>query len=532
LLKIRDGQAADEDLRMPARVLPSREFGAIVTAFEAACDQAVLAATEQTRVRSGYAEVFIDQFRRTQSLMQRQLYLIEQLELSEKSPELLSKLFQLDHLVTRMRRNNENMLVVSGTELARKPTEAASIESIIRSAMSEIEHYQRVELIDPPAGKIVASAGNDLVRMLAELIDNAASFSPPETAVTVRAYVRRDGSLSIAVVDNGVGMTDIKVREVNERLTRLGSNELARSRRVGLLVVGRLAGRHGIGVELLGGDTHTGVTALISVPSEFVIEAERPGWADRRHAMQAAARREAVLEATGVTRGAVQNSDGRNAPRTADMRPAKSIGNPLAPSLRTGSVLGTSLNNTASMDGVPRTAVSSSKIRSIRDAIDGRTWDLLERAHADVAEELPTRTPNPLIGRPVSGKDAAERVASAWFRARNTAGQRRSTSTAAGVDDATPDDWNDGWIVLDAPPRPETYEYTEDGLPVRERGAHLVPGSAKPKAGDATQTPRQPIPRDPAHTRSRLSSFQQGVRRAKAKATQTGKPRSTAERAR
>jgi signal transduction histidine kinase len=532
LVKLRDGRATDEERRLPPRILPSNELRAVATAFEAACDQAILAVVEQNRVRSGYAEVFVNQFRRTQSLIQRQLVLIDQLENNEASPELLSKLFQLDHLVTRMRRNNENMLVLSGTELPRRPAEATPIESVIRVAMSEIEQYRRVHLVNPPVGKIVASAGTDLVRMLAELIDNATAFSPPATTVTVQAQVQRDGCLSIAVIDNGVGMSDDEVREVNDRLTRLRSTDLAQSRRVGLLVVGRLAGRHGIGVELLGGDKHVGLTALIAVPAEFVVEAERPGWADRRHAMQAAAqRRGGGSEPAGVSGNTRQNGSGlhKNArqgggqdPATRGIAPHRDgpTGKPLPPLSRgETSVLFGPLEgpqDPASSENAMPSSKRRGELAPFRASADGRAKELLARAHADVEEELPVRTPNRLIGRPSAGKDVAKRASSAWFRARNTASQPRSVSVAAGVDDTAADDWNEGWTVVESTPRPQTYEYTDDGLPVRERGAHLVPGSARPKTpGAAHGASQQPIQRDPAYTRSRLQSFQQGVRRAK-----------------
>ncbi|GGP68146.1 sensor histidine kinase [Saccharothrix coeruleofusca] len=477
LQRARDGRAAERP-SMPAPA--GGEFGAIAAAFDTVCGEAVQAATEQAKMRSGYAEVFVNMFRRSQSLVQRQLQLVQQLEQEADSPDQLTKLFQLDHLVTRTRRNNENVLVLSGTELVRKTGMPVPVANVIQAAMSEVEQYQRVEAVDPPKAKVVDSAAGDLIRMLAELIDNATAFSAPDTAVTVQAQVLRDGSLSIAVADNGIGMSDEEVRAANERLTRLGSLELATSRRVGLLVVGRLAGRHGFGVELLGGENFPGVTVLVSVPADFVVEAERPGWADRRHAMKAAQLRRAQSdEPTGGTK-----------PR------------------RLVSVGGSDTDTPARTGAATATAVRSSP--------EERARELVEQAHADVPEELPLRKPNRVIGKAGAVKSPAERAASAWFRARDTAEQPRAVSVAPSARDRErPENWqsvvDDDWNVVETMSRPERYAYTEDGLPMRERGAQLLPGSAGSGAGRRAQ----PVERDPEHTRLRISSFQRGVQRAK-----------------
>ncbi|MFD8494732.1 sensor histidine kinase [Amycolatopsis sp. NPDC059657] len=427
------------------------ELSGVAAAFDSVCGAAIDAAAEQARIRSGYSEVFVNMFRRGQTLMQRQLALIEKLERNENSTEQLTTLYQLDHLVTRMRRTTENVLVLSGTELVRRPAKPVPLAGVIQAAISEIEQYQRVEVLDPPAAKVGDAAANDLIRMLAELLDNATSFSAPETKVTVQGQVLRDGSLSIAVVDNGIGMTDQEVVDINARLTRLGSAELAKCRQVGLHVVGRLAGRHGLGIELLGGDRSSGVTAVVSVPADLVLDAERPGWADRRIAMRAAETRRA--EAKPVRRLAVVGAD-----------PVR---------------------------------------------------ELVEHAHQDVPDELPVRVPNRQVGRAgADGKSPAERVASGWFSARNTAVKPREVSVAAELDGTPrPENWisaaDEGWSVVETISQAKPFAYTEDGLPVRERGAHLMPGSA------ATREPAAKAGPDPSRARSRLSSFQLGLRKAK-----------------
>ncbi|MBW4718100.1 sensor histidine kinase [Saccharothrix obliqua] len=479
LLGARDGRVTGARPAMPDL---GPDFRGVGAAFDAVVDEALSAAAEQAKLRSGYAEVFVTVFRRSQSLVQRQLHLVQRLEQEEDSPDRLAQLFQLDHLVTRMRRNNENVLVLSGTELVRKSGAPVPVAHLVRAAMSEVEQYQRVEVVDAPRAKVVDTAAGDLIRMLAELLDNATSFSAPETTVTTQAQVLRDGSLSIAVVDNGIGMSDAQVRAANEQLTRLGSLELATSRRVGLLVVGRLAGRRGIAVELLGGDNFPGVTVLVTVPPELVVEAERPGWADRRHALRAAEHRRATRDE--ATRPPV-------AP--AEHRAGDQVG------LRTEVPAG------------PRAGVPAAQWV---ENPAGQRVDVVEAAHADVPGELPTRRPNRLVGR-AAAKPPAERAASAWFRARDTAARPRAASVAVGLRDR-PRNWasvaDDGWSVVETVSERDDYTYTEDGLPVRQRGAHLLPGSAR---GDDERDRDRPVERDPLRTRSRIASFQQGLRRAR-----------------
>jgi signal transduction histidine kinase len=567
LLKIRDGRT--DTGPPPSFVTLPREFATVGAAFDVMGRQASETVTELTTMRSGYAEVFVNMFRRSQSLVQRQLRIVEQLEHDEQSPDRLARLFQLDHLVTRMRRNNENVLVLSGTEVLRKSAKPTSVEEIIQAAMSEVENYQRVEVIDPPRAKVVDVAANDLVRVLAELLDNATSFSPPETTVAVQAQVLRDGSLSLAVVDEGLGMSDEEVRAANERLTRLSSTELARSRRVGLLVVGRLAGRHGFGVELLGGDQSTGVSVLISVPADFVVDAERPGWADRRHALKAASQRSKspaesdrriavpeipddvpadhlpspeqralvavsppdVSEITSlpesVAVGAHRSEDGeqrpalRDRPVPAPVGASRSENAEQRPALRDRPVpapVGASRSENAERRPVLRDRpVPQRRAPSLQGSSPERPRrshreELMEGAHANVPTDLPVRMPTRLIGK--QPPNLAERVASSWFRARETAGQPRAVSAAPGVGEAG---WGSAadasWRVLTAMNEPREYAYTEDGLPIREQGAHLVPGSTKP--GGGTTPSRQPTERNPDRLRSRLSSFQRGVRKAK-----------------
>ncbi|MFD2420667.1 sensor histidine kinase [Amycolatopsis pigmentata] len=267
LSAIRAGRAADgEGPRLPA--FTNAEMAEVAAAFESVCDRAAGAVAEQVRLRALHAEVFTGMARRAQSLVRHQLRLAEDFErdgLPVPQPRRFGR------LAARLRRTIENVLVLAGTELVRERAEPVPLGEVFAAALSEIEQYQRVEVFDLPDAAIAGAEARDLIRILAELLDNATSFSPAEHDVLVQAQILRDGALSIALIDNGIGMSDEEVLGMNERLMNPGSLEPARSARVGLLVVGRLAERNGFGVELLGGDASPGVTAVVSVPSGLVL---------------------------------------------------------------------------------------------------------------------------------------------------------------------------------------------------------------------------------------------------------------------
>ncbi len=267
---IQEGRAQGTDVT-PVPIRTDDEVGEVARAFDKVHHQALRLATEQAAMRTGYGSVFVNLSRRSQSLVQRQLQLIEQLERDEEDADQLATLFQLDHLATRMRRNNENLMVLSGAEPGRRSGKPVGTTDMLRAAVSEIEQYQRVQVQPPPPARIVGYAASDLMRLVAELLDNATAFSAPETSVTVASRLGDDGSLNIDILDKGIGMNEAEVTEANTRLTEAGSVDLATSRRMGLFVVGRLASRHRIGVSLHGGKDIVGVRATVVVPAELVM---------------------------------------------------------------------------------------------------------------------------------------------------------------------------------------------------------------------------------------------------------------------
>ncbi|SFB46248.1 Signal transduction histidine kinase [Amycolatopsis marina] len=271
VVNIQEGRAQGTDVQ-PVPVQAGGEIGEVARAFDAVHTQALRLAVEQAAMRTGYSSVFVNLSRRSQSLVQRQLQLIERLERDEEDADQLATLFQLDHLATRMRRNNENLMVLSGAEPGRRSGQPVTATDVMRAAVSEIEQYQRVNVRTPPPVRVVGFAASDLMRLIAELLDNATAFSAPETQVTVVTRLAEDGSLSVDILDKGIGMNEAEVAEANARLSESGSIDLATSRRMGLFVVGRLASRQGFGVALHGGKDIVGVRATVTVPAALVLD--------------------------------------------------------------------------------------------------------------------------------------------------------------------------------------------------------------------------------------------------------------------
>ena len=236
-----------------AEPLPIRsrdEFGQVAEAFNAVHLEAVRTAAEQAALRASVATMFVNLARRSQILVDRLIGHLDRLERGEEDPDRLAELFQLDHLATRMRRNDENLLVLAGADSTRIQREPAPLMDVLRAAQSEVEHYTRIEfgMIDRDI-EIAAHSVNDMVHLVAELLDNATAFSPPDSAVIVEA--RRVGDRAVLLVeDHGIGVSPEQLAELNDRLANPPMVDVAVSRMMGLVVVARLAARHGVKVEL------------------------------------------------------------------------------------------------------------------------------------------------------------------------------------------------------------------------------------------------------------------------------------------
>ncbi|MFI6289720.1 nitrate- and nitrite sensing domain-containing protein [Streptomyces sp. NPDC051018] len=241
------------------------EIGKVATAFDDVHREAVRLAAEQALLRGNVNAMFTNLSRRSQGLIQRQLSLISELESREADPDQLSSLFKLDHLATRMRRNGENLLVLAGEEPGRRWTRPVPLVDVLRAAASEVEQYERIELAAVPATEVAGRVVNDLVHLLAELLENATSFSSPQTKVRVTGHALPDGRVLVEIHDTGIGLSPEDLAAINERLASPPTVDVSVSRRMGLFVVGRLSLRHGIRIQLRPSDSG-GTTALVMLP--------------------------------------------------------------------------------------------------------------------------------------------------------------------------------------------------------------------------------------------------------------------------
>ena len=221
--------------------------------------------TEQAALRQSISDLLHNLARRSQGLVDRQLELIDELERAEVDPDRLDELFRMDHLATRMRRNVENLIVLSGVDQRRRWSESVPLRDVVEAAVGEVEEYSRVLVAGIDDLTLSGQAASDVAHLLAELVENATSFSSPTTRVQVSGGPAGSGYV-VEIVDHGIGMSDADLVEANRRLAAPDAADIAVSRMMGFHVVGRLAARHGIRVQLRHG-WFGGIAALVLLPA-------------------------------------------------------------------------------------------------------------------------------------------------------------------------------------------------------------------------------------------------------------------------
>ena len=256
----------------PARVTDGEPFRMLVSDIEQAQYQAAQGVLRVAdRVQGGRAdrrvEIFVNLARRMQSLVHREIEMLDDLEAKVEDPELLKGLFTVDHLATRQRRQSESLAVLGGSSSRRQWTRQVTMHEVLRAAIAEVEHYSRVKVVPPVEGVIRGGAVTDVIHLIAELVENATKFSAPHTIALLRAQHVSAG-LAIEVEDRGLGMLPADQRRMNELLadpTRMDLDELLRDGRIGLFVVATLARRHGIRVQLQN-NIYGGTQAVVVLP--------------------------------------------------------------------------------------------------------------------------------------------------------------------------------------------------------------------------------------------------------------------------
>ncbi|MER8015140.1 nitrate- and nitrite sensing domain-containing protein [Streptomyces griseoluteus] len=279
--KLRAGAEIDIRAEAPAGPPAEDETGQVAEALTTVHRAALHAAVERAELASGISGVFVNLARRSQVLVHRQLSLLDSMERRSDDPDELSDLFRLDHLTTRMRRHAESLIILSGAAPGRAWRMPVSLTNVVRAAVSEIEDYARVEVRQLPEAAVIGAAVADLTHLLAELVENAAQFSPPHTRVRVSGEPVGNGYV-LEVEDRGLGMSGETLVEANRRIEQSETLDLFDSDRLGLFVVSRLAARQGIKVHLRT-SPYGGTTAVVLLPTALVHQGtpEEPAEAPR-----------------------------------------------------------------------------------------------------------------------------------------------------------------------------------------------------------------------------------------------------------
>ncbi|MEO3869853.1 nitrate- and nitrite sensing domain-containing protein [Nonomuraea sp. B12E4] len=269
--KLRKGEPVDIGAEVPSiRVAEhaTSEVSDLASAFDSVQSTAVDAAVEQARLREGVSEALRNLARRSQSLLQRQLKMLDEMQSQTEDPEALERLFKLDHLTTRMRRHAEGLVLLSGGSAGRRWRGVIPMEDVLSGAAAQVEEYTRVRVYPMPEVGVSGAAVADLMHLFAELIENAASFSSPGNEVSVRGEMVGRG-FAVEIEDRGLGMDEPTRRAINDRLASPPDFDPAQTERLGFAVVGMLASRHGIQVTVKP-SPYGGTTAIVLVPATLV----------------------------------------------------------------------------------------------------------------------------------------------------------------------------------------------------------------------------------------------------------------------
>jgi signal transduction histidine kinase len=272
--RLQRGENVDVDVETPPLEYGRDEIGQVGHAFNDVQRTAVQSAVEEANVRRGLNEVFLNIARRSQTLLHRQLALLDRMEHRETEPDELEDLYRVDHLATRMRRHAEDLVILTGAVPGRGWRQPVPMIDVIRGAISEVEDYKRIDITTMSESAVVGRAVGDVIHLLAELLENATSFSPPQTRVTVTGQSLPNG-YAIEIDDRGLGMAQETLDDANRKMAEPPEFDPSDSARLGLFVVARLAHRHGVKVSLRP-STHSGVTAVVLIPADLITAAPPP----------------------------------------------------------------------------------------------------------------------------------------------------------------------------------------------------------------------------------------------------------------
>jgi signal transduction histidine kinase len=272
--RLRRGDTVDVAAEAPPLRVGSDEIGQVGEAIDLVRQTALRSAVEESRLRQGVNDMFRNLARRNQSLLQRQLGVLDSMERRATDPDVLDDLFKMDHLTTRMRRHAEGLIILSGAVPGRSWSNPVKLVDVMRGAVAEVEDFARVTVTTQSKAMLSGNAVTDVIHLLAELIENATSLSPPFTQVRVSGESVSNG-FAIEIEDRGLGLTPARMTELNERLANPPDVNPANTEQLGLFVVGQLARRHGITV-MLRPSPYGGTTAVTLIPMRLVVDDHTP----------------------------------------------------------------------------------------------------------------------------------------------------------------------------------------------------------------------------------------------------------------
>ncbi|TSE01248.1 HAMP domain-containing protein [Skermania sp. ID1734] len=533
--RIKAGERLENIQVSPVPVRTTEEIGQVARAVDDMHGQALRLAGEQAQLRLQVNDMFETLSRRNKSLVDHQLNLIESLEQEEKDPTRLDSLFRLDHLAARMRRNNDNLLILAGTKTRQQRNAAVQLGDVVRGAISEVEEYQRVRIGAVPDGLIAGSAVADVVHIIAELLDNALRASPPDSEVGFHYGRAIDGGWIIEIADTGIGIPPAQLDAINTQLREGSTVSAETARRMGLYVVGQLAHRHGISVRLrptLETARNAGIVASIHLPPQLTVAAPSPAPAPVPQA--SAEPREPVAPrpplapvaaaapngVDAVHTGLPQRQPGSALPqrqpgpglpqREPVSPPPQGEPSPELPQRQPASGLpqrqpGAGLPQGQPGAGLPQRqpAAPAPEPTAIPVAATATEPAAPTRHRGDPAKTASFFTsrleeaPQPIEDTPIFGE-----MVSAWL------------ADSDKVDFNVADVWNSradaGWTAARMATEATVQGRTAAGLPKRQPGSRLVPGSVSSSAAGRQGR------RDPDAVRSSLGRHQRGVRTGRA----------------
>jgi hypothetical protein len=464
--------------------------------------------------------MFVNLSHRSQTLVERQIRLLQILEQGEKDPERQAILFRLDRIATRMHRNSENLLILAGQEPSNNWNQPVALANLIRVAVSEVEESQRVSLNAHPDIAIVGSAVNDVVHLLAELIENATSFSAADMRVDVSGRLLTTGGLLLDITDQGIGMTPKELAHANWRLENPPAGEINVPKWIGLFVVARLAARHGVGVRLQPAEVG-GLTALVWLPNELLTQPGTPA-APRFSDFGAAGTGIAGTGIAGTRRG-LHEADSEPGYATVGRTAATARFAPRNPEPHDamGQHAGVSGQLARNSAGVPAGDIADGNVGTRLGSTGPGGSDTSQVAAAPPGTAAPVnqeKSPEDGVIVPSAegrtekrGLPIFNEVESRWFR------DGRDTPAASAASTATENRWSSpvdaGWRAAQAADSPSSAGSTAAGLPRRPPNANLIPGAVPSME---TVLPN----RSAAAARERLAGLQRGIGEGRAAAKQ------------